>query len=108
MKPEQKRLLRLLIREYTNNQVNHLADRRVAATEAAGLDIIKFAWLGGLQPGQGHYYRIQGPTFLIEFDNTGSSANHIHCVWRDFTGDFGMDLLAMHHRESPHRRVAAK
>lgn len=108
MKAEQKRLLRRLIREYTHNQARFLADKRVAAMEAAGLDRIKFAWLGGTEPGKGHYYRIQGPTFLIEFDNTQSNANHIHSVWRDFKGDFGMDLLAMHYRESPHRRVASR
>ena len=61
------------------------------------------AWAGGLDRGQPHYYRIQGPTFLVEYDNTQDEANHIHTVWRDFEGDFGEDLLAPHYRETPHR-----
>ncbi len=108
MTADQRKLLLRLIREYTDNQIKPLAAARVAAMEKAGLEKIKFAWLGGLEPGRGHYYRVQGPTFLIEFDNTGSNANHIHSVWRDFKGDFGTDLLAMHYRESPHRHFASR
>ena len=66
------------------------------------MDHVKFAWLGGIEKGQGHYYRIQGPTFLIEYDNTQNDANHIHSVWRDFSGDFGKDLLAAHYRKFVH------
>jgi hypothetical protein len=54
--------------------------------------------MGGREPGQGHYYRIQGRTFLIEYDNTQSRANHIHTVWRDLGNDFGEDALAEHYR----------
>ena len=54
--------------------------------------------MGGLEPGQGHYYRIQTPRYLVEFDNTQGGANHVHCVWRDFRGDFGRDVLAEHYR----------
>jgi hypothetical protein len=53
-------------------------------------------------PGAGHYYRIQGSTFLIEYDNTQNDANHQHVVWRDFAGDFGTDLLAEHYAHAPH------
>jgi hypothetical protein len=63
---------------------------------AAGWDKVHFAWAGGLEKGQGHYYRIQGPTFLVEYDNTQNNANHIHTAWRDFNGDFGRDVLAEH------------
>ena len=59
----------------------------------AGLEKIAFAWAGPVEPGQKHYYRVQGPTFLIEFDNTQNDGNHIHSVWRDFESDFGRDLL---------------
>ncbi len=52
-------------------------------------------------PGIGHYYRIQGPSFLIEYDNTQTKANHQHIVWRDFTGDFGVDVLAEHYAKDP-------
>jgi hypothetical protein len=58
--------------------------------------------MGGLEKGQGHYYRIQGSTFLIEYDNTQDHANHIHSVWREFKGDWGGDLLAEHYRTAPH------
>jgi len=104
----QRDLLLRLIREYTDNQTRDLAEHRLAALRRAGLEKIKFAWMGGLEPGEGHYYRIQGPTFLIEYDNTQHNANHIHSVWRDFKGDFGMDLLAMHYQAQPHRVAAAR
>ena len=55
-------------------------------------------------PGAAHYYRIQGPTFLIEYDNSQNNANHQHIVWRDFKGDFGDDLLAAHYAAAPHQR----
>jgi hypothetical protein len=68
----------------------------------AGLDRITFAWAGALERGKPHYYRVQGPTFLIEYDNTQNDGNHIHSVWRDFDGDFGRDLLREHVREVLH------
>ncbi len=71
---------------------------------AGGFDRIHFAWAGGLERGQAHYYRVQGPGFLVEYDNIQNDANHIHTVWRDFEGDFGADLLAQHHR-SAHRHA---
>jgi hypothetical protein len=66
------------------------------------MDSIRFGWAGASQPGQPHYYRVQGKTFLIEFDNTQSNANHIHTVWRDFDDDFGRDLLREHYQTAPH------
>ncbi|MEZ5277534.1 MAG: DUF3500 domain-containing protein [Opitutaceae bacterium] len=60
---------------------------------------IRFAWAGGLLPGQGHYYRIHGASFLIEYDNTQNDANHIHTVWRDLTDDFGYERLGEHLRK---------
>ena len=62
----------------------------------AGLDQLRFVWAGETDKGKKHYYRIQGPTFLIEFDNTQNDGNHVHSTWRDFTGDFGRDLLREH------------
>ena len=62
----------------------------------AGAEKIAFAWAGEAERGKRHYYRVQGPTFLIEYDNTQNDANHIHSVWRDFEGDFGRDLLREH------------
>jgi hypothetical protein len=59
-----------------------------------------FAWAGSVDRASPHYYRVQAPSFLIEFDNTQNGANHIHSVWRDFTNDFGRDLLGEHYRSS--------
>jgi hypothetical protein len=102
MTAPQKALLVKLIEENASAQPDAIARERVARLRAGGLDKIKFAWMGGLEKGQGHYYRIQGPTFLIEFDNTQNDANHIHLVWRDFKGDWGRDLLADHYKTAPH------
>ena len=74
----------------------------LAAVRNAGLDNIKFAWMGGAVKGEPHYYRIQGPSFLIEYDNTQGNANHVHSVWRDFKGDFGRDLLTEHYQLFDH------
>jgi hypothetical protein len=98
---EQQGLLLSLIREYASVQPPAEARTRLARVKAE-LPSIKFAWMGGLEKGQGHYYRIQGSTFLIEYDNTQNNANHIHCVWREFKGDWGGDLLAEHYRTAPH------
>jgi hypothetical protein len=79
-----------------------IADADLAQIDAAGFDKVTFAWAGTDQPGQGHYYRLQGPTFLLEYDNTQNNANHVHAVWRETAGDFGEDLLAEHYKNSPH------
>ena len=65
---------------------------------------LHFAWAGGLEPGQSHYYRIQGPGFLIEYDCTQDNANHIHTVWRDLNHDFGEDPLRAHYDQVPHAK----
>jgi len=98
----QRGILLALLEEYASVQPKELARHRLDTLRKAGLDNIKFAWMGSLERGKGHYYRIQGPTFLIEYDNTQNNANHIHTVWRDFKGDWGMDLLEHHYRTSPH------
>ena len=74
--------------------------------QKAGFEKIGFVWAGGLEPGQGHYYRVQGPTFLLEYDNTQNHAYHVHAVWREFTNDFGEDLLKEHYEHSPHHAPA--
>ena len=75
-----------------------------AKLKKAGLDEVKFAWMGGIEKGALHYYRVQGPTFLIEYDCVQNEGNHIHAVWRDFDGDFGVDLLEQHYKKSAHHR----
>lgn len=94
----QQGVLLSLINEYAAVQPAAIAKKRLERIRASGLDTIKFAWMGGVQKGQGHYYRIQGPTFLIEYDNTQNNANHVHTVWRDFANDFGQDVLKQHYR----------
>ncbi len=74
----------------------------MAKIKAAGMDKIRFAWMGEVEKGKKHYYSVQGPTFLIEYDNTQNNGNHIHSVWRDFNGDFGRDLLREHLKEIVH------
>ncbi len=101
LSPDQQGLLLSLIQEYASAQVPAVAQARAARVEAE-LPRVKFAWMGGLLKGQGHYYRIQAPTFLVEYDNTQDQANHIHCVWREFKGDWGRDLLAEHYLTAPH------
>lgn len=78
-----------LLEVYTGNYETETASQLMARIKAAGIDNLSFAWAGSLQPGQGHYYRIQGPTLLIEYCNTQHNANHIHTVVRDLTHDFG-------------------
>jgi hypothetical protein len=94
----QRQLLTKLIEEHAFGQAASIGHARMDALKKAGLDTIRMAWLGPLDKGAKHYYRIQGPTFLIEYDNTQNNGNHIHAVWRDFKNDFGRDLLAEHYR----------
>ena len=75
----------------------HVKYRPLANEEVLARQLIK-----SLEPRQGHYYRIQGPTFLMEYDNTQDNANHIHTVWRNFDGDYGFDALRHHYSETPH------
>jgi hypothetical protein len=70
--------------------------------EEGGFGELRFAWAGGTDVGQAHYYRIHGPTILVEYDNQQTNANHIHTVWRDLRHDFGGDLLAEHYRKHKH------
>jgi hypothetical protein len=96
---KQKEMLQELLDEYCYNMPDALAQAREDQIRKAG-SRLWFAWSGGLEPRDPHYYRIQSPTFLIEYDDTQDDTNHIHSVWRDFTGDFGGDLLAEHYRTS--------
>ncbi|MGI8602621.1 MAG: DUF3500 domain-containing protein [Verrucomicrobiales bacterium] len=100
MTPEQKPLLRKVVEVYLRRLRGEVAEAELAEIDKAGFDDVHFAWSGGTEPGQPHYYRVQGPTFLLEYDNTQNNANHPHAVWREFNGDFGADLLAEHHKQS--------
>jgi hypothetical protein len=98
----QRRLLMDLVEVYAGMMTEDIAERRLGLLRDAGIGLVTFAWAGGYQRGEPHYYRVQGPTFLIEYDNTQNDANHIHSVWRDFDGDFGRDLLREHVGRHPH------
>ena len=78
------------------------AEAERARIREAGIEHIHFAWAGSLEPRQPHYYRLHGPTLLIEYDNTQNEANHIHSVWHDPGRDFGADLLRRHYEHLPH------
>jgi hypothetical protein len=97
---DQQELVWKLVETYVERARGEIADVDLKKITDAGKENIHFAWAGGLERGQGHYYRIQGPTFLIEYDNTQNNANHVHCVFRDFTEDFGEDLLKIHYEQS--------
>ena len=99
---DQRGLLVELVEVYASMMADDIAERRLRLLREAGVDRITFAWAGGLERGDPHYYRVQGPTFLIEYDNTQNDANHIHSVWRDFDGDWGRDLLREHLQRHPH------
>jgi hypothetical protein len=103
MTAAQKQLLRNLVTEYASRMADDLAAERMKRLEDAGFDKVHFAWAGGQTRKDPHYYRVQGPTFLIELDNVQNQANHIHAVWRDFNGDFGEDLLQRHYSTVQHR-----
>ena len=98
LRPEQRVILVRLLDVYLGRMAEPLAARRRAALERTDFDKVAFAWAGSTRRGEAHYYRIQGPSFLVEYDNTQNGANHIHTVWRDFDGDFGRDVLREHYR----------
>jgi len=100
--PAHQAILLELIDEYLASMPAELATKRMNLLKTEEFDLISFGWAGGTQPGEPHYYRVQGKTFLIELDNTQNEANHIHSVWRDFDGDFGRDLIRKHYENSSH------
>jgi hypothetical protein len=102
MDGRERGLLLALLEEYARAMPEAIAQERLRQLREAGVDQIHFAWAGSAERGKPHYYRVQGPTFLIEYDNTQNDANHIHSVWRDFEGDWGLDLLRLHYQTAPH------
>lgn len=99
MTAQQKEMLTDLVGEYASNFPEQIAAFRMEQFKKAQGNLF-FAWAGGIERGEPHYYRVQTPVFLIEYDDTQNNANHIHSVWRDFDGDFGLDLLAQHYQAS--------
>jgi hypothetical protein len=123
-------MLEKLIEEYLGNVPDDVAALRRAKLKAAKNEELLFAWAGPVEKVQGgtkladippnttvtgqmlgfqgHYYRVQSPTFLIEYDNTQNNGNHVHSVWRDFNGDWGRDLLAAHYQTTKHQSIARR
>jgi hypothetical protein len=97
MLPDQQDHLLRLLRQYLERMPVELAEREAARVAGERLRELHFVWAGGLEHGEPHYYRLEGPRLQIEYDNTPRSANHVHSVWRDPEGDFGGDVLAEHY-----------
>jgi Protein of unknown function (DUF3500) len=92
MNADQRAGLRALIESYAMDMPIEVAKAWLDEIASAGSENVKFTWAGPADRSQGHAYRIQGPTFLIEFNNTQNNANHVHSVWRNMLGDFGIPL----------------
>ncbi len=95
----QQAKLTSLIECFVSRMPDEVAEIEMDRLRAAGLEQVHFCWAGQMERGQPHYYRLQGPSFLVEFENAQSGGNHIHTVWRDPNNDFGDDMLARHHAE---------
>jgi hypothetical protein len=106
MTAQQVDKLMALVAEYARNLPRDVAEHRIHKARQTPPGQLFFAWAGSVQPGAGDYYRVQGPSFLIEYDNTQNNNNHSHSVWRDFAGDFGRDVLARHYRRHHQLQVA--
>ena len=100
----QQQQLRRLLEVYAGRMADSSAQRQLQRINEAGFHRLHFAWAGAHQPRQPHYYRIHGPTVLVEYDNSQGDANHIHTVWRDLENDFGGDLLRRHYARHAHRQ----
>ena len=103
MTADQRRQLRRLLEVFAGWMADSSAHAQLKRIDDAGFERLHFAWAGAHQPSEPHYYRIHGPTVLVEYDNSQGNANHIHSVWRDLENDFGGDLLRKHYALQPHR-----
>jgi len=92
--PRQRELLWKIVELYASSFEPGLARARLARAGEGGIESLRFGWAGSTTKGAPHYYRVQGARFLIEYDASQDGGNHIHTVWRDFTGDFGRELPA--------------
>jgi hypothetical protein len=102
MSEPHRNLVMRIIEEFVGTMRSATAEAERARIREAGIERIHFAWAGALEPRQPHYYRLHGPTLVIEYDNTQNEANHIHSVWHDPSRDFGIDLLRRHYEHLLH------
>jgi hypothetical protein len=99
MSPDQREILGRLIRQYIGRLPDELSAVELKKLNADGLAAVHFVWAGAPERGKPHYYRLHGPSFFVEYDNTQNNANHVHSVWRDPKNDFGLDLLNLHYKQ---------
>jgi hypothetical protein len=104
----QRGLLKQIVTAYVDRLPAELAALEIAKYADRGLESLSFAWAGGAERGVPHYYRVQGPRLLIEYDNAQRAGNHAHSVWRDPDGDFGADVLGEHQRQGARRPPATR
>lgn len=97
MNADQQKIMLQLLDVYVKNYVFGFSSKLMEKIKKAGIENLSFAWAGSLKPGVGHYYRIQGPMLLIEYDNTQGNANHVHTMVRDLNDDFAEDILREHY-----------
>lgn len=102
MQVHQRELLVQLVYEYIDRLPNEIAEIERRKLREESLNDIHFAWAGGEERRMPHYYRLHGPFFFVEYDNTQNNANHIHSVWRHIEDDFGGDLLRLHYNKTKH------
>lgn len=98
MAEAQRRQALDIVSEFVGALAADLAAAQTRRLREAGTDALRFAWAGSIEPGRPTYFRLHGPTTVVELDNSQNGANHIHSVWRDLTSDFGHDALAEHYR----------
>jgi hypothetical protein len=103
---DQQKLFKQLLQVYLGRYRQDRSHDLQVKLEEAGTDKLYFAWAGSQEPGLGnaHYYRIQNPVLLIEYDNSQNNANHVHTVVRDLTNDFGEDALRLHYKNQAHKK----
>ena len=101
---QQQKVFMQLLSLYIHRYTHLFAADMMKEIESAGLNNLLFAWAGDqeIEIGHPHYYRIKGPTILIEYDNTQNNANHVHTVVRDLKDDFGGDELLEHYKKYKH------
>lgn len=104
MLEDQGRSMMHLVEQYLSRMPEDVADRQMEQIQKEGVESIHFAWAGSEEPGKPHYYRLHGPSFLVEYDNTQDNANHIHTVWRNIRNDWGEDLLKGHYNSPAHQQ----
>jgi hypothetical protein len=100
LRPDQREMLTALLGAYLGRLPDDAAEAENAKITGDAAGRLHFAWAGSTEPRRPHYYRIQGPRLLVEYDNTQRDANHVHTVWRDPQGDFGRDVLSEHYATS--------